>query len=103
MSISRACRSVSLSRDPLAPWSDAPWLLTRYGQGLPIIDERLYLRLWLPPFIGRRLCTFVGKTSKLELLPSQVEISARDLLNQCQKEVTKGDGDGRLRGLTWIL
>lgn len=46
---------------------------------LPVVNERLYLRLRLPPVLRRRLCTLVGETSQLQLLPGQVEVSARDL------------------------
>lgn len=46
---------------------------------LPEVNERLYLGLWLPPVLGRRLCALVGKTSQLQLLLRQVEVSARDL------------------------
>lgn len=43
---------------------------------LPKVNERLYLRLWLPPVLGRRLCALVRKASQLQLLLRQVEISA---------------------------
>lgn len=43
---------------------------------LPEVYERLYLRLWLPPVLGRRLRALVRETSQLQLLPRQVEISA---------------------------
>lgn len=46
---------------------------------LPEVDERLYLRLWLPPVLGRRLSALVRKTSQFELLPGKIEVSARDL------------------------
>lgn len=42
----------------------------------PEINERLYLRLGLPPVLGRRLCALMRKTSQLQLLLRQVEISA---------------------------
>lgn len=43
---------------------------------LPEVNERLDLGLWLPPVLGRGLCALVRKTSQLQLLPRQVEISA---------------------------
>lgn len=46
---------------------------------LPEVNKRLYLRFRLPPVLGRRLCALVRKTSQLQLLLGQVEVSARDL------------------------
>lgn len=63
---------------------------------LPEVNERLYLRLRLPPVLGRRLCALVRKTSQLQLLPGQVEVPARDLrvaLAACYGEHEKTSGD----------
>lgn len=89
-------RLISISHNPGNP--------TAGQQGhLPEVNERLYLRFWLPPVLGRRLCALVRKTSQLQFLPRQVEISARNLrvasaVCHCQHENMHRRGGGDSRG-----
>lgn len=86
-STSRACRRVSMALTPghiptatNHPMSHSPGTPTADAQDdLPEVNERLNLRLWLPPVLGRRLCALVWEAGQLQLLPGQVEVSARDL------------------------
>lgn len=68
-----SARPISISHNPGNSTAD-----DKQGD-LPEVNERLYLRLRLPPVLGRRLCALVRKTSQLQLLPRQVQISARNL------------------------